>query len=523
MLNSKGGIPNPDEIQAELNKFLRDKYGDNLQVGMFPQAAQAGEKEEGKTYNDKPVDIKFNLKPRNIKTHLDKYVIGQEEAKKVLAVAICDHYNHIMDCDKRDGVCTDYSKQNIIMIGPTGVGKTYLVQNIAQLVGVPFVKADSTKFSETGYVGGDVEDLVRELVHKADGDIRLAQYGIIYLDEIDKIATPSNIMGRDVSGRGVQMGLLKLMEETEVPLRSPLDITSQLQTAMEFQRKGKVDQKTINTRHILFIVSGAFNGLGEILKKRLGQRSIGFVKEASTQPEEIDLFGEVRSTDFVQSGFEPEFIGRLPVHTVCRELSVDDMYNILKNSQGSIVKQYTDAFKAYGIDVIFSDEGLHQIAHKAHQEETGARGLVTICERTLREFKYELPSSMINHFVVTKELVDDPKSELTRMVENSSYNEELILYEKIKDYEIEFAKKHDIEIEFNEEALRLISQKSVAHNLDPIFVCRDIFKDYEYGLSLIKKNIGQDTFILTREVVESPNETLDRWIKDSYNPTTLSE
>ena len=171
------------------------------------------------------------------------------------------------------GECREeYSKQNIIMLGPTGVGKTYLVRKVADLIGVPFVKGDATKFSETGYVGGDVEDLVRELVHKADGNIRLAEYGIIYLDEIDKIAAPSNFIGRDVSGGGVQRGLLKLMEETEVSLRTPFDLTSQLQAAMEFQSKGKVSRSVINTRHILFIVSGAFSGLSEIVRKRMGVR-----------------------------------------------------------------------------------------------------------------------------------------------------------------------------------------------------------------------------------------------------------
>src|SRR2546422_3890417 len=162
---------------------------------------------------------------------------------------------------------TEYAKQNVILVGPTGVGKTYLIKHIAELIKVPFVKADATKFSETGYVGGDVEDLVRELVQKADGDVNLAQFGIIYIDEIDKIASASNLIGRDVSGRGVQTTLLKLMEDTEVPLRSANDIQSQLQAAFEFQRKGKLRRETINTRHILFIVSGAFDKLQEMVQR----------------------------------------------------------------------------------------------------------------------------------------------------------------------------------------------------------------------------------------------------------------
>ena len=194
-------------------------------------------------------------------------MIKQDEAKKVLSIAVCDHYNHVnylRHLKSEDAVRaeeTEYAKQNVILVGPTGVGKTYLIKHIAELIKVPFVKADATKFSETGYVGGDVEDLVRELVQKADGDVALAQFGIIYIDEVDKLAVGSNMVGRDVSGRGVQTTLLKLMEETEVPLRSANDLQGQLQAAFEFQKRGKTKRETISTRHILFVVSGAFERL----------------------------------------------------------------------------------------------------------------------------------------------------------------------------------------------------------------------------------------------------------------------
>ncbi len=260
-----------------MEEFFSHKYGDRVRLGVLTaQPDQARTADDGDPTREAQLDLKFDYLPRDIKNYLDRYVIRQDDAKKVLATAICDHYNHIKRCSSK-GPCKEYSKQNIIMLGPTGVGKTYLVRTIAELIGVPFVKADATKFSETGYVGGDVEDLVRELVHKADGDVRLAEYGIIYLDEIDKIATPNNIIGRDVSGGGVQRGLLKLMEETEVSLRTPFDLASQLQAALEFQSKGKVSRQLINTRHILFIVSGAFNGLVEIVRRRLGAKSIGFM------------------------------------------------------------------------------------------------------------------------------------------------------------------------------------------------------------------------------------------------------
>ena len=195
------------------------------------------------------------------------------------------------------------------MLGPTGVGKTYLIRHIAKLIGVPFVKADATRFSETGYVGANVDDLIRELVTQAEDNLELAQYGIIYLDEADKIATPPNIIGRDVSGRGVQIGLLKLMEETEVDLRAGNDVASQMRAAMEFQKSGKVDKEVINTRHILFIISGAFTGMADIIKKRMHQSKIGFNAEITSQTDETaQYFEDVTPKDFIDFGFEPEFI-----------------------------------------------------------------------------------------------------------------------------------------------------------------------------------------------------------------------
>src|SRR5881397_580602 len=231
-------LPSPDEIQRKLSEFMKKEFGDRV-VFAAPKVETVETAPPSVEHKPKkPLEFHFHFKLRDVKAHLDRFVIQQDDAKKALSIAVCDHYNHVKACERGEDL-PDYVKQNVILIGPTGVGKTYLIKTVADLIGVPFVKADATKFSETGYVGGDVEDLVRELVHRADGDIRLAQYGIIYLDEVDKIAAPPNIIGRDVSGRGVQTNLLKLMGETEVPLRSPTDIQAQLQAAMEFQRKGK--------------------------------------------------------------------------------------------------------------------------------------------------------------------------------------------------------------------------------------------------------------------------------------------
>jgi endopeptidase Clp ATP-binding regulatory subunit ClpX len=513
-------IPNFEELQKDLER-LREKYGGTVQFGFYPPGAATAEgKKEEEKEEEKPIELNFNLKPKDIKEYLDRYVIKQDEAKKALAIAICDHYNHIMECERDPKAREEeYSKQNIIIVGPTGVGKTYMIRLIAKLIGVPFVKADATKFSETGYVGGNVEDLVRDLVTQADGDIRLAQYGIIYLDEIDKIATAPNIIGRDVSGRGVQMNLLKLMEETEVDLNSFHDVASQLRAVAEFQRKGKVERQIVNTKHILFIVSGAFTELKDIIRRRLNKRGIGFGADIRSRDEEDDYryLRHVTSQDFIEFGFEPEFIGRLPVHVVCEGLNEEDLYEILKSSEGSIIKQYQRSFRAYGIEAIFSDEALREIAKEAYKERTGARGLMTVCERVLREFKFELPSTDIKRFVVTDKVVRDPNGELRKILSDPGYNEEMVVRELLKSYSTEFLEKHGISISFDEEAVRKIAKIASERGTDPNDVCREILRDYEYGLNLIKKNTGRGEFIITGEVIDDPDGTLERWIRDSYS------
>jgi len=514
-LNNKE-IPSPEEIQRELAKFLKEKFGGTPIVQAFPQPDSVSEEEGGDEVRSKKWELEFDYKPRDIKEYLDRYVIRQDEAKKVLSIAVCDHYNHVKECVKTEGGCGEYTKQNIIMIGPTGVGKTYLIKCIANLIGVPFARADATKFSETGYVGGDVEDLIRELVQKADGDIGLAQYGIIYIDEVDKIATPANVVGRDVSGRGVQTNLLKLMEETEVPLRSPLDVASQLQAVMEFQKKGKIQKKTINTRHILFIVSGAFGGLEEIVGRRLRKQPIGFGAEPEAGTDKVQYLLAAMSKDFIKFGLEPEFIGRLPVRVVCRDLEADDLYKILKHSEGSIIKQYEQAFASFGIQVIFTDEGMREIARQAVPEETGARGLITVCERVLREYKYELPSTETRRLTVTPQIVRSPLDELEKLMRNPDLTEKAYMEELIRNYERDFKRAHDIAITFDPRAVSLIEDMASDRKKSVKDICDELIKDYEYGLNLIKSNSGRDNFTISREVIEDPGKVLSRWIRESY-------
>ena len=517
-------FPTQEEMQQELQEFednLRKKYGVGIGVrlgdvsgpNVSPDATEEDAPEPQETF-----DLKFDLKPKEIKQYLDRYVIKQDDAKKALAIAVCDHYNHVRECHENpDAAVTDYSKQNIVMLGPTGVGKTYLIRHIAKLIGVPFVKADATRFSETGYVGANVDDLIRELVTQANDNLELAQYGIIYLDEADKIATPPNIIGRDVSGRGVQIGLLKLMEETEVDLRSGNDVASQMRAAMEFQKQGKVEKEVINTRHILFIISGAFTGMEEIIKKRMHQSRIGFNADVSSQNEDATQYlAHVTPKDFIDFGFEPEFIGRLPVHVICNELEEDDLFHILKHSEGSIIRQYENAFNAYGISVLFGNCGLQKIAEKAIEQKTGARALMTVCEKVLRNYKFELPSTGISEFVVTADVVDDSDNLLHKIIEDGVYNQNSISREYVRRYETQFNIDHGLEIQFDVDATDAICERVVTQEKTVKQLCDEIMTSCQHGLNLIKQNTGQTSFQFPIQVVENPDPVLEEWIRASY-------
>lgn len=506
------GPPSPEEFQRQLSEFVRQHFQTARGPAPAHETPSAPESKDGQAH---PEHFTFDYKPREIKDHLDRFVIKQEEAKKVLSVALCDHYHHVrLALEGKES--PNYAKQNVILIGPTGVGKTFLIRRAADLIGVPFVKADATKFSETGYVGGDVEDMVRDLVRLAEGDVTRAQYGIIYIDEVDKIAAANNVAGRDVSGRGVQTNLLKLMEETEVPARSPNDIAGQIQAMMDFTQRGRKAPNTINTKHILFIVSGAFGGLEKIIRQHLREATIGFAARENPLETTEEVLSHAQTRDFIEFGFEPEFIGRLPVRVVCHSLNVDDLFLILKNSEGSIIRQYEQDFAAYNIEVLFSDDGLRKIAERAGDEKTGARGLMTVCERVFRDIKFELPSTKVKRFVVTRELVDNPVAELQKILADPKQEERIVARQLVDEFARRFQEYHGMILKFSDAAADMLVNEALDKAQSVRDLCAKRFKDFQFGLKLIAQNSGQKEFVIDTDAVQTPDKVLSDWVVASY-------
>ncbi|MFW7382209.1 MAG: AAA family ATPase [Oligoflexus sp.] len=520
--NSERKFPRPEEVQKEFEDFVKNRFGNGVNIFTSHMNEESSKSQKKATVEDEGFQLDFDYKPKDIKRHLDRFVIRQDEAKIALAIAVCDHYNHAklsIEAFREKRAPYDYAKQNVMILGPTGVGKTYLIRKVAELIGVPFVKADATRFSETGYVGANVDDLVRDLVAQADGDVERAQYGIVYLDEADKLAASPRQQGRDVSGRGVQFGLLRLMEETEVDLRSGNDIQSQIQALMDMQ-KGKSGGAKVNTRNILFIVSGAFSGLEEIISKRLNKNPIGFNRTLTHElKDETDFFRHATTQDFIDYGFEPEFIGRLPIRVSCDHLNQDDLFHILKDTEGSIIRQYQLSFAAYGIDLKFEEDALRAIAEKASLEKTGARSLMTVCESVLRQLKFELPSSKIQELSIDQSAVEDPQAFLQKVLaEAPSAPKEEALRPELLRYTDNFRKEHEINLRFSKELEQRILTHCEKEGIDVYQFCSQLLHSYEHGLKLVQQRTGQQEFLLPVSVYFEPQNHLEKLIIESYGP-----
>ena len=581
-------FPDQETLEKELSDYLSKKYGYRIKVISPMMAAQTTKEAPESAPPPKEggiANIKFDMKPEELESYLNQFVIRQEEPKAVLATKICTHYNRIKYMQSRVRFEAEHMvgriKNNILLIGPTGVGKTYLVKLIAQKLGVPFVKGDATKFSETGYVGGDVEDLVRELVVQADDDIELAEHGIIYIDEIDKIASSQHLIGPDVSRTGVQRALLKPMEETEVDLKVPHDPVSQMQAIEQYRKTGKREKRTVNTKNILFIMSGAFNGLAEIVKRRLQKQEIGFGAQIHSRENDYRFLKHVKAEDLIQFGFESEFVGRVPVVTVLDPLETEDLYQILRNPRNPIITGKREDFRSYGIDIRFEDEALRILAERAYPEKTGARGLVSVLEKVILPFEKKLPSTAVRSFAVTLKIVMDPEGEVNRIAgdpeneenlqtfqklvqeektavrehilqirkkysENyplvfnpdrtelvinhhvktgiaaeSVFSEVLDLYNQVRMFEADFYEKHGFKIHFNEQALNEIILEALDQAQSATSICQTISVDYDYGFRLIADRSGQNQFILPREAVTGHQKYLDELIRESYRQYPL--
>ena len=369
--------------------------------GMLPKSQQI-KKKKPKEKKEKPaLDIRAIPAPHKIKASLDEYIVGQDYAKKVMSVAVYNHYKRVAS-EANDDI--EIEKSNMLMVGPTGSGKTYMVRTLAKLLDVPLAITDATSLTEAGYIGDDIESVVSKLLAAADNDIEKAERGIIFIDEIDKIAKKRNTNQRDVSGESVQQGMLKLLEGADVEV--PVGASS---------KNAMVPMVTVNTRNILFICGGAFDGLEKIIEQRMDQKSIGFNADIADRTERnlSEVLKQVLPGDFIKFGLIPEFIGRVPVNVSLEQLDKEALIRILKEPKNSLIKQYKKLFEIDGVELEFEDDAVEAIAEKSLARKTGARGLRAIMEDTMMDLMYQIPSDeSIVKCTITKETVEDKKAKI---------------------------------------------------------------------------------------------------------------
>ena len=344
------------------------------------------------------LDINRLPAPHVIKGNLDEYVMGQERAKKILAVGVYNHYKRVLAEEQETDPDVQIEKSNMLLLGPTGSGKTFMVKTLAHLLQVPLAITDATALTEAGYIGDDVESVISKLLANADNDVELAEKGIVYIDEIDKIAKKQNATTRDVSGESVQQALLKLLEGADVEV--PVGATN---------KNAMVPMTTVNTSHILFICGGAFPGLEDIIKKRLTkQGTMGFGSDLRDKyDDDKNIFAKVETEDIREYGLIPEFIGRLPIVYSLEAMDVDLLVKVLTEPRNAIVKQYQKLFRMDEVDLEFEEEALRAVAKKAAAKKTGARALRSIIEEFMMDIMYEIPKDeMIGKVVITKDYIE---------------------------------------------------------------------------------------------------------------------